>query len=34
MSHYGPLSVGGERTTLFAWNSNNDKVLVTLKEEP
>ena len=32
VSHYSPLSAGGERTTLFAWNDRNNIVLVTLKE--
>lgn len=32
VSHYGPLSSGGERTTLYAWNDRNDRVLVTLRD--
>lgn len=32
VSHYGPQSHGGERTTLYAWNDRNDRVLITLKE--
>ena len=32
ISHYGKLSNGGERTTLYAWNDRNQRVLITLKE--